>query len=85
VDHPEHGELLSAVDVLRAVGYSATVCAGSRLDMAGIPREEGIVLRGSSVINYDATQIKPPQGRANFLTRKGANLLLMSSTGQHLE
>jgi len=79
VDHPDHGELLSAIDVLHALGYSTSGSASVFLNHVGIPKEERIVLAGSTLMKCSSTPVVVPQGRALFLTRKGVHLLLMSS------
>ena len=68
--------MLSALDVVKALGYAAIGGAGSTLDQAGVPREERIALKGSSLTKCVATLVSLPKGKATFLTRKGASDVL---------
>ena len=78
VDHPEHGELLMGLDMLRAIGYAAS---GNRsipyLNNLLVPREEWLQIARSTVADcYGSLFLN--RG-AVFLTRKGVNYVLMAS------
>lgn len=78
VEHAERGELFMAKDVIEAVGYDLRgQGVTATLNMAAIPSEERVEVRRSTVIIHHHSY---PNRGAIFLTRKGVNLLLMTST-----
>lgn len=78
VDHPEHGELLHAVDVLKVLGHPASAGAAPFLAKYGIPKEERVLLGSADTLTDGVSSIS--NGRAAFLTRSAVTRVLMGST-----
>jgi len=78
VDHPEHGELLHAVDVLKVLGHPASAGAAPYLAKYGIPKEERVLLGSADTLTDGVSSIS--NGRAAFLTRSAVTRVLMGST-----
>ena len=77
VDHPEHGPLLMALDMLRALGYEAPANGTMHLlDSAGVPLVARVMVLRSKLALGD---LRFPNRGALFLTRAGVNLMLMAS------
>ena len=79
VDHPEHGPLLMARDVLAILGYPLSGGAVPVLDDLGVPRDERSLLNRKTLC-FEQGLLAPQFSAGTFLTRKGVNLLLVSST-----
>jgi len=73
VEHPEHGPLIMAADLVKGLGYPAQNAVRT-LNEAGVPSMERIKLLGSGLLDG-----KSIRGAAIFITRKGVNLVLMFS------
>jgi prophage antirepressor-like protein len=88
VDHPEHGELLMAKHVLAALGYAVHADAGpaAAIRGLGIPKTECVSILRTALdarsVRANVTNAKGspfPNRGGTFLTRRGVDLLLMSS------
>lgn len=88
VDHPEHGELLMAQDVLAALDYAVKTTArpdgnsSSRLlEKAGVPRDGLILIARREIGGASGTPNRRyPSSGATFMTRLAVRSLLMAST-----
>ncbi len=77
-NHPERGELLMALDTLKAVGYDiGSKEAQPALNNLGVPFTERLLVARSTLL---IEQLSFPNRGALFLTRSGVNHLLMGST-----
>lgn len=77
VEHPEHGPLIMAMDLVRGLGY-ASPNTTQTVTKAGVPATEFVRLTASDLSHGKGTP-NHINGVAYFLTRKGVNLVLMYS------
>lgn len=76
VEHPEHGPLIMAADLVEGLGYHAL--ARDVLMKARVPPTDRIRITGSSIA-VSSSGMAAKFGTALFITRKGVNLVLMKS------
>ncbi|SHG32682.1 Prophage antirepressor [Kaistia soli DSM 19436] len=78
VNHPEHGELLMALDTLRAAGYDPKNNGSlPALNSLKVPTETRVHVPKSNLLVEQGSPF--PNRGALFLTRAGVNFVLMAS------
>jgi len=76
VEHPEHGPLIIASDLVKGLGYGPTATSLVLRD-AAVPAGERVMIQALGLCQPKGH--RPITTQAIFLTRKGVNLVLMYS------